>query len=275
MKKSLFLLIFTIEVVSFTISYAGDVVMQSQWKDRFINVDGSPRDWGEPPMAYFKQANMSLGVMNDSNYLYLLLNFIDQPSTKFMQRNVAIWLDKTGKNKKNFGVRYHGHARFTQENITSDSIENIMPAPDEFHNRMSVICKKDTMVLKTTGDKLGYEVVTSYEPGFYCHEVRIPIGQIDSVPYIFDAPSGKTFSIGFELGMNSDEMRNMRPKGGERPPMSGGMHRGSETDNNNIPGTQPSRFNEMQTPQKQEAWLKVKLALGKQSEIESAKEKSK
>jgi hypothetical protein len=160
--------------------------MQSRWSDSTIIIDGSPKDWGEHSMVFFKQANLSMGVANDSNYIYFLLNFKDQPQSKFLQRHVAIWLDRTNKNRKDFCIRYTGHTQLPQENMPEHN-ENFQPMPEEFQNRMFVINKKDTLTLKTTDDKYGYKVATIYKQGFYCHEVKIPIQLNDSLQNIIVA----------------------------------------------------------------------------------------
>jgi len=282
MKKSLLLLLFTTGFVSYTICYGGDIIMQSQWRDSLIDVDGNPKDWGESPMAYFKQANVSLGVMNDSDYMYFTLNFKDQSSTKFLQSNVTLWLDKTEKNKKEFGVRYHGCPP-QQENNVPDSVEKFHPMLAEMQDIIRVINKKDTLVLRTADGNHGFKVATSYQQGFYCHEIRIPIEQSDSIPYIFGASLGKTISVGAELGMNFDEFKGMRPKDGERPEMpggmppgggmqGGGMDRGPGMGGGNNPGNPPSPNNGVQMPKKQEFWIKINLARSSQTGQENPKE---
>ncbi len=75
------------------VGYASDIVLPSSWRDSVIIIDGSPKDWGEHPMAYFKQAGVSLGVMNDNRDVYLLLNFKNQSSGEFLQNNVTVWFD--------------------------------------------------------------------------------------------------------------------------------------------------------------------------------------
>lgn len=280
MKRSFFLISVIVWFISFATGFAGDVVMQSRWSDSPIIIDGSPKDWGEHAMAFFKQANVSMGVANDSNYIYFLLNFKDLPQSKFFQRHVAIWLDKTNKNKKNFGIRYAGHTQLPQENMPERN-ENFQPMPEEFQNRIFVINKKDTLSLKTADDKYGYKVATNYEQGFYCHEIRIPIRQSDSIPYICDATLGKTISVGIELGMSSDEFKGMKPKGGERPDMPEGMGQGGEMHGEamnrgpgmgweNNPGRGPG--GRMEMPKKQEFWLKVALVQNPSSQPEKTKE---
>ncbi len=278
MKKNIFLISFFIWFISFAIGYAGDVVMPSRWPDNSIIIDGSPKDWGGHPMAFFKQANVSMGVANDSNYIYFLLNFKDLPQTKFFQRHIAIWLDKTNKNKKNFGIRYAGNIH-QQVNLPEQS-GNFHTMPEEFRNRLLVINNKDTLTLKTADDKYGYKVATNYEQGFYCHEIRIPIRQGDSIPYISNATLGKMISIGIELGMNPDEFKGMKPMGGERPDMPEGVGQGGEmhgegmnrgsgmgwgNNSNHAPGG-------MEMPKKQEFWLTVTLVQSPRPQPEKAKE---
>lgn len=266
MKRNIYLVSFFIWFISFATGYASDVVMQSQWRDSVIIIDGSPKDWGEHPMAFFKKANVSMGVANDSHNIYFLLNFKDLPQTKFFQRHVAIWLDKTNKNKKNFGIRYAGNMN-QQINLPEQS-GNFHPIPEEFRDRLLVINKKDTLLLKTVDDKYGYQVATNFEQGFYCHEVKIPIQLNDTLQNVFVTGLGEKISIGLELGMNSDEFKGMRQHSGERP---GGWNRPEQGGNfgegsDQGPGMGSENFhgehsnNGVQMPEKQEFWIKVILA---------------
>jgi hypothetical protein len=267
MKRNIFLIAFFIWFISFATGYAGNVVMPSRWLDNPIIIDGSPKDWGEHPVAFFKQANVSMGVANDSNYIYFLLNFKDLPQTKFFQRHIAIWLDKTNKNKKNFGIRYAGN--INQPVNLPEQSGNFHPMPEEFSNRLLVINKKDTLILKTTDDKYGYQVATNFEQGFYCHEVKIPIQLNDTLQNIFITELGEKISVGLELGMNPAEFKGMKPKDGERPGMPGnmppggtiqdeGMDQGPRMGIGNGPDNRPN--NGMQMPEKQEYWIKIMLA---------------
>ncbi len=144
-----------------------------------------------------------------------------------------------------------------------------------------VINKNDTLVLSTTDDKYGYKVVTNFEQGFYCHEVKIPIQLNDSLQNIIVAGLGEKISVGLELGINQGEFKGMKPKGGERPEMpgnmpsggamqGGGMDQGPRMGMGNNPDNRPN--NGMQMPEKQEYWIKIVLAQSPNTKQEKIKE---
>ena len=281
MNKAVKLLMFSISIALLSLCYAGDVVLQSQWQDSVIVIDGSPHDWGEHPMAYFKSAGASLGVMNDAHNIYFLLNFKDQPTTRFLQNHITLWFDKTNKNKKFFGIIYHG-ARPSRESIgvsnqeqwsnMAQGNENHPPMmPEVMMDRIDVINNKDTLTLFGNDNSYHIQVAPQYENGFYCHELRIPLQLIDSLSCATSKMLGEKISVGLELGMNQNEFNGTHQHNGERPdmpnnmPLPGGMSggsadRGPGMSGGNFSGNPPSSMNKMQMPEKQQYWIKVVLA---------------
>jgi hypothetical protein len=291
MKRIFYLLIITILFVSFESCNAKEVLVQSKWTDSTIVVDGNPQDWGKFPMTYFEKAKVSLGAVNDSEYLYIMLSFRDQAPARFLQSKVTLWLDKTASKEKLLGFCYTGsppesglstrEGSIRQARRQEDSIpepeENFTQRPAEIPGIITVLENKDTLGLIPTTSEKGPVIATSYQQGFYFHEIRIPLKRSDSTRYAIGAALGDTISVGLELGgFNPGEFRGKGPKSGERPgmggeggmPPEGGMPQGGGMGM----GRQGGPGNRPQMPGKQEIWLKMSLAPSSQPTVENSKE---
>jgi hypothetical protein len=279
MKRIFYLLIITILFVSFESCNAKEVLVQSKWTDSTIVVDGNPKDWGKFPMTYFEKAKVSLGAVNDSEYLYIMLSFKDQSSARFLQSKVTLWLDKTASKEKLLGLCYTGSppAR-RQEDSFPEPEENFTQRPVEMPQIITVLENKDTLGLIPTTSEKGPVIATSYQQGFYFHEIRIPLKRSDSTRYAIGAALGDTISVGTELGgFNPGEFRGKGPKSGERPDMGGGMPpEGGMPPGGGMPGGGMGKGggpgNRPQMPGKQEIWLKMSLA--QSSPVEDIKPKA-
>jgi len=239
MKKILCLLTFTIWFISVENCTAGEVLVQSRWTDSTIVVDGNPEDWGKFPMTHFEKGNVSLGAVNDSEYLYLMLSFRDQASARFLQSKVTLWLDKTASKEKLLGFCYTGSPPpIRKEQEFQDSEDNLTQRPVEMPKIVTILENKDTLGMIPTYSEKGPAIITSYQQGFYFHEIRVPLKRNDSTRFAIGAPLDATLSLGLELG--------------------GG------------PGGRPG--DGKQLPGKQEFWLKVSLAQSSQPAAEKSKE---
>jgi hypothetical protein len=270
MKKIFCLLIITIWFVSFESCNAGEVLVQSKWTDSTIVVDGNPQEWGKFPMTYFEKGKVSLGAVNDSEYLYIMLSFRDQSSARFLQSKVTLWLDKTASKEKLLGFCYTGSppAR-RQEDKYPEPEENFTQRPAEMPRIIAVLEDKDTLGLIPVIGEKGPAVSTNYQQGFYFHEVRVPLKRSDSTRFAIGAALGEKIGVGLELGISPGEFAGMRQKSGERAGRGGGMQ-GGEMSRGGGPGGRPG--NGRQMPEKQEIWMKVSLAQSSQPEAEKSKE---
>ncbi len=224
-------------------------------------------------MTYFEKGKVSLGAINDSEYLYIMLSFRDQPSARFLQSKVTLWLDKTSSKEKLLGFCYFGSSPgMRKEQEFQKPAENFTQRPAEIPRLITVLENKDTLGLIPTNSEKGPAIVTSYQQGFYFHEVRVPLKRSDSVRFAIGTPLDKILSVGLELGsFNPGEFRGMRPKSGEGP-ISGGilLPKGGMSEGGMGRGSGPG--NKPQMPGKQEIWMKLSLAQSSQPAAEKSKE---
>lgn len=269
MKKSLFLLAISACVISLVGCGEKEIKVQSQWSDSAdkVGIDGNSEDWDGVSMEYFEKSGVSLGLRNDAKNLYILLSFRDEPLARFFQSKVTLWLDKTGKKKKDFGIRYTGSMAPGQqenrpwENFAPEHMEKLFQRQSGMQGMITVL-EKDKSVLIPVNSEQGPAVATTHQRGIYCHEVRIPLQKSDSTPYAIDVAPGDTISVGAELGSSRGEHQKMGEEmgggmpGGGMPPgggMGGGMPGGRGGPTGGMRGGK-------QMPEKQEIWLKIILA---------------
>jgi hypothetical protein len=74
--------------------------LSSVWRDREIRVDGSDAEW-QGATAYIKGTNVSLGIRNDSEYLYTCVIAMDrQVKMQMMASGFTVWFDPAGERAK-------------------------------------------------------------------------------------------------------------------------------------------------------------------------------
>ena len=83
--------------------------VQTNWSAAPVQVDGETTEWSSIPTTYFEDIGVQLGLCNDSENLYILFRFGNQTWARAIRMGgVTLWLDNSGKKKKDFGIRYTG-----------------------------------------------------------------------------------------------------------------------------------------------------------------------
>lgn len=69
-------------------------------------IDGQTADWADS-LRYDPVSKLQYQVLNDSRTVYLRLKVADQGTqARVLRRGLTVWLDTTGRNQHQFGVRY-------------------------------------------------------------------------------------------------------------------------------------------------------------------------
>jgi hypothetical protein len=83
--------------------------VQTNWSAEPVNVDVEMTEWTGGSTVYFEDIGVQLGLRDDNQDLYLLFRFSNQTWVRAIRRSgVTVWLDTSGKKKKNFRIRYAG-----------------------------------------------------------------------------------------------------------------------------------------------------------------------
>ncbi len=85
----------------------GLVGIDSVWRDREIVIDGSDpgAEW-ENARHYFKEEKVTLGLMNDADYMYLRISTRDRATQAKLMQGLTIWLNPKGSKDKYLGIHY-------------------------------------------------------------------------------------------------------------------------------------------------------------------------
>ena len=203
---------------------SGQLKLDSHWRDRDVVVDGQQNEWHDR-MTFVEKQNVSIGVFNDSEFLYLSLVTNNQAVRRQMiGLGFTLWLDPAGGNKKTFGIHYP-LGRFGNGAIMpggppadGDEMPSDVPKPD-FEKALQEFeligpGKDERQRFPLTGAKgIVMEIEISNEALIY--EIKIPLNQSEEYPYAIQAQSGKAVGVGFETAeLDREALRERMGRGG-------------------------------------------------------------
>jgi hypothetical protein len=193
---------------------------------------------------------------------------------------LTLWLDNSGKKKKDFGIRYTGEPLLPdlqkmggsgeggfEESLTPEQRQNLVDREKAMADQITFINKKSNLEIKLKVDGSGGPAVCfDSVGGIYAYEFSIPLQKGDAYDCAIGAKPGQTICLGLEWGGMGDR-QSMRqggggmgmPPGGGPPGGGGGMPPGGGGMGGGPPGGGRSGAR-MQQPEKQEVWVKTKLA---------------
>jgi hypothetical protein len=225
----------------------------SLWLDRAIVIDGSDAEW-ENSKLYIEEANLSLGLFNDADNLYLCLVTAERRTQRrIMGQGFTVWFDAKGGKDKSFGIHFplgrmermpneRPPSEDSEALPESESIEPDTPdkqrgnpgiGPDEslfdrVQTEMEILGpgKEDRLKLPLDG-KEGIEVKTGFANERLVYELKVPLVRSEKTPYAVGVGSVNSVSIGFETSeFNKSRMRMPGRQGGHGAPPGGGMDEG-------------------------------------------------
>jgi len=218
--------------------------MPARWSKKPIEVDGQQADWDNISIGYFEDMGVQLGLCNDTE-------------------------------RKDFGIRYSGGPSLSVlqnlgkggfwDKLTSEQKERLMDKQTSMADQVTVVYKeKDQGIALPADGSSGPAVAFADTQNIYTYEFSIPLKKSSVFSHALGVAPGQTIGIGLEwVGMDKEERQHMmKGMGGGRgvPPGGGGGGRGGGRGNRPGGGFRP------QTPEKQEVWVKTKLALPPQEQ---------
>jgi hypothetical protein len=206
---------------------------ESQWRDREISIDGDHTDW-KNSLTYVEDKNISIGLLNDEEFLYVCLVPGDfQIQNQMMRLGFTLWLDPEGGKDKTLGIHYplgmmNSGLLMTELGFGSG---RGMSEPDP--ERMRTLVERSLSDLEILGpDKddvrrmgvdqaEGLRVEVGNRTGTFVYELKVPLVVDEHYLYGIDAVEGSTLGVGFET--TEIDREKMRQEMGER---GGGMRGG-------------------------------------------------
>lgn len=248
-----------VSVLLFLSGCSSTTLLRSSWDNPHIIVDGKENDWNGG-IAYLPDDNVSVGVRNDSDNVYLIFKTTArQQSFQFFGLGFTVWFDPTGGDDKIFGIHFPlgraGRGEFQpSQQGQEESAEEREKMMQEMESQLEIIDKRKSGPIQLTSvEAKGIELYIKNYQDYLVYEMKVPLHTSEATPYAINT-TGTTIGVGFEEGKFEPRQRL---EGGEGD-FGGGRHgygggRGGYGRNGR--GQQTG-----QRPKPIDFWLKVKLA---------------
>jgi hypothetical protein len=189
-----------------TVLAASTTERASLWRDRDIVVDGQDAEWHGLTLPV-KNQHFSLGVVNDADYLYVCLPVMDAQARMLIERRgLAVWLDKAGGKKNQFGVHFpvygiadaragRGRGEGPAGDRQGSDGRGPMGGPIEIGILGPGLGKGRIMLM---ADARGIEVSLGVYENLLVYELRVPLKRSEEHPYAPDVKPGDTLRVQFE-----------------------------------------------------------------------------
>ena len=169
--------------------------LDSAWSAEAPAVDGTLTEWTSP-LATLGLARLSVGVRNDSQFVYVALASSDQATrTMLGAAGFTVWFDPAGKEKKAFGItvpptmKGPGMREGGPGIGTITAIEVAGPSKDD-RRRLELAYART----------IGLDVAARVAEGVLVYELRMPLAVSESQPYGVKSAPGGTVGLGIETG---------------------------------------------------------------------------
>lgn len=181
---------------------SGQLKLNSQWRDREVAVDGQQNEW-QDQMTFVEKENVSIGVSNDSEFLYLSLVANNQDVRRqMMMRGFTVWFDADGGKDKTFGIRYPMGVFGNGVMAWPPPRNGDEAPPRDFEMALQefelIGPGKDERQKFTLGGAKGIEMKIDNSEESLVYEIKIPLYQSEGFPYAIQAQPGKVIGVGFE-----------------------------------------------------------------------------
>lgn len=254
------------------------VEMTSHRIDQPMPVDGTRIGWPDGSILFFSKEEVFIGATNDADNLYLVLQFRNPDWARWIRMGgLTVYLDPEGKKGKDFKLKFTGGPTMKeimavsgksgsgQDRRMPENSEGLGPgANDEVENPF--LCYQKRFLTEKAIPMDGTEgpaVAGAMDKEFFVYEFSIPLKESTVKMFGLGAKPGKPIGVGFIWG----DLEMKRPGGmsgggrggggGFPGGGGGGMPPGGGPGGGSGRGRGPGG---MGTPEKQEIWVKVRLA---------------
>jgi hypothetical protein len=256
----------------------GTQEVKTYWSTEAVKIDGEMTEWPSGSTVYFEESGVQLGLRNDNQNLYILFRFNNQAWAQSIRMGgVTMWLDNSGKKKKDLGIRYTGGPSLSElqkmrpsseggfrESLTPEQEQRLAEMEKATADQITLVDKKSNQEITMRADGSGGPAACFASPqGTYTYEFSIPLKKGDVFDYGIGAEPGQLICLGLEWGGMGKEDRQKMMKGtGDGPPggMGGGPPGGMGGGPPGGMGGRPKGGPGMQQTEEQELWVKTQLA---------------
>jgi hypothetical protein len=167
--------------------------IDSRWRDRDIAIDGDSGDWIGPLRALDEVHPITAAVVNDAQFLYLVLTTGDPVTRRqIVRQGLIVWFDPDGGDTKRLGIRF------------PLGLIPGMPAPRpdrvDIPNAVDVYGPaKDNVARFVNQLAPGIAVDVGQVEGYLVYEVKVPLVRSVELPYAVEAKPGASIGLGIEI----------------------------------------------------------------------------
>lgn len=206
LTNKIFLLSVLIVSFAFVQVGCGMIKLDSLWRNKNITVDGNNSEW-IGSMYYFEDDNMSVGFVNDDEFLYIcMVAEANMLRSRILMQGLTIWFDPGGKKKKTLGIQFPLGREIGQGSRPAVNPQE-RPSREErpelremdFGDLVLIGPGKDNRIKMKREDLKRVQVTLNLSSGMLVYELKIPFVHSDENPFALGVISGDTVGIGLEI----------------------------------------------------------------------------
>jgi hypothetical protein len=266
-----------ISVISF--AGCGAYKLTSLWRDRDVTIDGLSTEW-QGTTTYIEDASVAVGLMNDSEYLYISLSTsLRSVVAEILAQGFTVWLDGEGGKRESFGVRcpigtpqeIKDPSQFKEIAQDREKLNNlIIEKLESSAEQLEIIGPNQSDVTRLFASEVpGLEIGLGHQGGRFVYELKVPLRSSEEHPYSIGLDRSHCVGVGFETPeIDREKMAGAMPRGGAPgggmpgggAPPGGAMPGGGMGERGMPGGARGSGGGPGNMPERLELWTKVELA---------------
>ncbi|MBM3311794.1 MAG: hypothetical protein FJY80_09820 [Candidatus Aminicenantes bacterium] len=242
------------------LSSCGQLEVESRWTESVVSVDGRLDDW-QGRLYDIEDMNVSFGLQNDGQFLYLALRAADpRVMGQILRSGLVVWFDPAGGKDRVWGVEHPLPREWDDfaglPGRDEDDPKRRREAARERLEEAEIIGPgRDERARFKTDEIPGLKLAAVRNAGLFVYELAVPFEKTETSPYALGTKPGAMVGVGVDTpkpnlvvpgrGMGGPGMGGMGPGAmGRGYPGRGGIMVGR-----GLRGAEPLKL-----------WLKARLA---------------
>lgn len=196
----------------------GELERNSKWRNREVTIDGLDNEWNG--IRYLvDRKSVIIGLLNDENYLYILLSSQDpRIQQEIVRLGLTLWFDPNGGKKKTFGIHFPLgmlSLKTPDMEVTGRNMsQNLQDILEKSQNELELFESGKEHHYRISMDEAnqhGISAKMGISKGNLIYELKIPLAQKDDLhTYAIGADTTKMIGIGFIEGRSDVDIMEKR-----------------------------------------------------------------
>lgn len=229
-KKSIriFLMMITILMIIMVLNGCRNFEFESYWSEQSIAIDGRSTDWEAVPLHRLEALQASMGLSNDAEAIYLLINIANpMMAQRVLSRGISLSFAEVNVKKPYLTLQYTGSDTALAAASPTDSFWEIL-TPDQKKrflkqqikekNRIRIVQNGKTILIPPDCTQ-GPAAAVILQGGSLGYEFKIPVQSKVNGSYAVKSQPGEHIEIAIELGPPAGEEHQMMDFVGRNPSM--------------------------------------------------------